>query len=719
MVISVFDKPYIWTRRTYSLSLLLISLLSCCSQASATDLGECRTTPDQPVPKCGTPHSLTRQVQRPRMKIYVSEGGGQAAIYNKLSCLASKASRKWSQACPAIEGVARIPEIEVVRGDRPTENQADLEIKYSTAVIGHAQWDPDRNSIGFNDTKSWNCDPGTPSPTAEEQLFIDIATHEIGHAMGLCHDSCGGQAGPSIMSRIPREGTSYGIHPEHCAAIKKTNYCRDGQCSPSSVNACDDSPTGPCRFYDGFPRFMDLCRSMALPIACGQTIPPSSELCYHITAGRIGRRTTTQVLYDPATGTTYESTEVEVVDETHSYIHCVPIGWPSVGESGPGAVGGDLEGDGPIFFVRTRYVGPMSGVIPVSGVLRDDLFGLGQLAFWVDGQPSQLQGLQTGLYDPYTCSEDPASNCDAWSGWQGFFDTSGIPNGFHTLTVAGANFRPGDPIPNMDAVSFFVDHDQGCSETTPPMVRLTSPLAHATVSGRVVVSASASDASGIEKVQFYVDGVRRRADLSAPWTFSWDTAVFSDGAHTLGVRSVDLCGNAAWGANVPVTVVNGQPVTLTFTPTDDAWVNQDEPDRAFGIYNFLRVRTHLGGHGRFSFLKFNVTGLGGPITSAILRLRSQDQPISRFGVYRITGNSWNEATVTWNTALLTHDWFGGEQSPWAAGTWRDFDVTGALSGTGGITFGLATGQNSGLLDIWSKESGIYVPVLEVTFVPGI
>ncbi len=651
-------------------------------------------------------------------QVFVPSSSGQDVRTKKnldaIACLVEAANSRWQNFCTTYS----VPALEVQRGNRTADSDIQTAWAGDLTSIDWANYFEPSNSLNFGgqdaagDAFNWDC---------KSQHHLDIVTHELGHSFGLDHDFCQPtNAIRGIMDTRILPNRSYSIQTAHCAAAKRINYCNNGQCDVSAANACGDSSTGPCRFYDGFPIFMDLCRAMALPIACGHSVPPAIELCFHITAGRIGRRTTTQVLYDPATGTTYESTEVEIVDETHSYISCTPIGWPNGVGSDPGETAADdLEGEGPIFFIRSRYVGSMSGTIPVSGVLRDDLFGPGQLAFWLDGQPVQLQGVQTSLFDPYTCSEEPAGDCDAFSGWRGFLDTSGIPNGFHTLTAAGVNYRPGDPIPNIDTVSFFVDHDQGCSETTLPVVSLTSPAATAAVSGRVVVSASASDASGIEKVQFYVDGVRTRVDLSAPWTFSWDTAVFSDGAHTLGVRSVDLCGNAAWGANVPVTVVNGQPVTLTFTPTDDAWVNQDEPDRAFGIYNFLRVRTHLGGHGRFSFLKFNVTGLGGPITSAILRLRSQDQPISRFGVYRITGNSWNEATVTWNTALLTHDWFGGEQSPWAAGTWRDFDVTGALSGTGVITFGLATGQNSGLLDIWSKESGIYVPVLEVTFVPGI
>ena len=687
--------------------------------ALASDQGTCPPPPAGQMPKCGTPHSLSQQVDRPRMKIYVPSISERPDIYNKLSCLSGKAGQKWSQACPAVEGTARIPEIEVVRGVRPAGQEKDLELVYLPGQVnGHAEWAPDSNTIAFNSTYSWDCDAQNQNPTAEQQLFIDIASHEIGHAMGLCHDTCGGAAGPSVMLPFLDPGTSKGIHSEHCAAIKKVNYCNNGQCDLASVNACDDSPTGPCRFYDGFPNYLDLCRAMALPIACGQSTPPSSELCFHITEGRIGRRWTTRTTFNPRTRQYVEEAVLEIDDQTHSYIHCVDIGWPKTAGPGPGVAEGQLEGEGPIFFIRSRYATSVSGSMPVSGVLRDDLFGLGQLAFWLDGQPTQLQGLQTGLHDPHTCSEDPSVDCDANSGWKGFLDTSGVPNGFHTLTVAGANFRPGDPIPNIDTVSFFVDHDPGCSETTPPVVSLTAPASGSTVSGGVAVTASASDASGIEKVQFYVDGVRRHVDRAAPWVFNWDSGTVDDGSHTLGVRAVDLCGNGAWGANVPITVANSQPVTLTFTPTDDTWINQDEPDRVFGIYNFMRVRTHFGGNGRIAFLKFQVTGVTGPITSAKLRLRTQDRPISEFGVYRITSNAWSEGNLTWNNAPLTHDWFSGEYNGWPADTWRDFDVTGALSGDGVITLGLASGQNIGLMDIWSKESNIYVPVLEVTFVPG-
>lgn len=101
----------------------LLAILTCAlclgplCQASDEIDAQCELPPDQVIPGCGMPHTLSRQVDRPRMKIYVPEASEGSNIYNRLSCLAARAKEKWSQACPLIEGEARIPEIEIVRGD--------------------------------------------------------------------------------------------------------------------------------------------------------------------------------------------------------------------------------------------------------------------------------------------------------------------------------------------------------------------------------------------------------------------------------------------------------------------------------------------------------------------------------------------------------------------------------------------------------------------------
>ncbi len=117
----------------------------------------------------------------------------------------------------------------------------------------------------------------------------------------------------------------------------------------------------------------------------------------------------------------------------------------------------------------------------------------------------------------------------------------------------------------------------GKTDFTAPTVKITSPLYDATVSGIVVVAADASDASGIQKVEFYLDGTGIAnllgADLDAPYGFSWNTLQVANGTHYLYVKAYDKSGEP-WGVSgnsaldgVMVTVANAVTPTLTLTPT--------------------------------------------------------------------------------------------------------------------------------------------------------
>jgi chitodextrinase len=95
------------------------------------------------------------------------------------------------------------------------------------------------------------------------------------------------------------------------------------------------------------------------------------------------------------------------------------------------------------------------------------------------------------------------------------------------------------------------------SDTTPPTVSITAPVANATVSTTVTVTATASDNVAVGDVQFQLDGVNLGADLTAPpYSISWDTTTASNGSHNLTVIAHDTSHNAATSAIVPVTVSN-------------------------------------------------------------------------------------------------------------------------------------------------------------------
>jgi hypothetical protein len=103
---------------------------------------------------------------------------------------------------------------------------------------------------------------------------------------------------------------------------------------------------------------------------------------------------------------------------------------------------------------------------------------------------------------------------------------------------------------------------------TAPVVSISAPAAGNAVSAAVVVSATASDSSGIAGVQFKVDGVNVGSEITAPpFSTIWNTAGTSNGAHTLTAVARNATGNATTSAGVPVTVAN------ILARQDVTWIN--------------------------------------------------------------------------------------------------------------------------------------------------
>ncbi len=98
------------------------------------------------------------------------------------------------------------------------------------------------------------------------------------------------------------------------------------------------------------------------------------------------------------------------------------------------------------------------------------------------------------------------------------------------------------------------------TDTIAPVVSLTSPSNGSSVSGTIIVAASATDNMGVTKVEFYVDGAMKAADTASPYSFSWDTASVPNGAHSLMAQAYDTGNNV--GVSSPITVtVNNADIT--------------------------------------------------------------------------------------------------------------------------------------------------------------
>lgn len=105
-----------------------------------------------------------------------------------------------------------------------------------------------------------------------------------------------------------------------------------------------------------------------------------------------------------------------------------------------------------------------------------------------------------------------------------------------------------------DAGNESVYSNVASAETLYPPPSIINPVGGTLVSGLVTVDADPSGDPSVTGMQFFVDGVLRGADSSAPYQFQWDASALSPGSHTLVVRTSDPRGNLTESAPVSVQV---------------------------------------------------------------------------------------------------------------------------------------------------------------------
>jgi len=103
------------------------------------------------------------------------------------------------------------------------------------------------------------------------------------------------------------------------------------------------------------------------------------------------------------------------------------------------------------------------------------------------------------------------------------------------------------------------------ADTTPPTVRIASPTAGARISGRVQVSITAADDSGVADVVLLVDGLPYATDTRAPYRLVLEPTRFAAGAHVLTARATDWAGHATVSTGVTVTFARGSGASTAST----------------------------------------------------------------------------------------------------------------------------------------------------------
>jgi len=190
-------------------------------------------------------------------------------------------------------------------------------------------------------------------------------------------------------------------------------------------------------------------------------------------------------------------------------------------------------------------------------------------------------------------------------------------------------------------------------------------------------------------------------------------------AYTPGSNPIqDVAGNDAAGF-AAVAVSNTTPPaggSQTFTPFEDAQVKSTSANTNYGNDTTLRLREESGGTTYQSYIKFNVTGLTGPVTSVKLRLFVTDNSTNTTSVYT-SSSTWAESTLTWTNRPTMGTTVLGSGIPSVTGAWVEIDLTASAlaADNGTYSFGLRNSGTTSAIFSSSEAAAANRPQLVVTY----
>lgn len=165
------------------------------------------------------------------------------------------------------------------------------------------------------------------------------------------------------------------------------------------------------------------------------------------------------------------------------------------------------------------------------------------------------------------------------STWTKYSRAVDIPAGTHTISIKFLYDRYNPPKCDrnlfIDNISIYGDAPF-IPDLTAPTVKIDAPSSNATVSGNVVMSATATDNDKVQKVEFYVDGSLVATSLKSPYTFTGDSTAVINGNHTIEAKAYDATGNTST-SKVTVKVANNTTPPSTPVPPAPAPVPTPTP----------------------------------------------------------------------------------------------------------------------------------------------
>ena len=153
--------------------------------------------------------------------------------------------------------------------------------------------------------------------------------------------------------------------------------------------------------------------------------------------------------------------------------------------------------------------------------------------------------------------------------------------------------------------------------------------------------------------------------------------------------------------------------TTIFPAAADTRVAQADPKANFGTATTM---TADASPVMSCLIRFDTSGLPGPVTKATLRLYVNNSSPDGPSLYP-TDPGWSETAVTWESRPARLGPAAGDLGRVSSGTWAEYDVTSLVSGDGALSFELSSVSTDGT-GFNTKEAGANRPQLVVTTAPA-
>jgi hypothetical protein len=196
--------------------------------------------------------------------------------------------------------------------------------------------------------------------------------------------------------------------------------------------------------------------------------------------------------------------------------------------------------------------------------------------------------------------------------------------------------------------------------------------------------------------------------FSGPDSFSFTV---HDGTTGSAPKTISITVNPSGG---------GGGGSVTLSPVADAQVRLGNTGTNYGALSTIRIGGETGTNTYRTYLRFNVTGVSGPVTGVRLRLYASDASPNIVHVWPVTDTTWIETgsgSITWtNKPPMGTPELGSRAVP-TLNAYNEIVLSpSAVAGNGLVSLGLTIdGTNSA---IFHSKEGANDPQLVVTFGGG-